>query len=131
VIQQPRLDLLPGRAQLPHARPRPGVGEKIEQFLHERLGGLGDGVAVQRPAEVLVADVPGVGLVLAQAVQNVGQLHRVGHQVAQRPEAVVDELVQVDVDQPADPLDGGQDLEHRDDAHGGDDRWVHDLCKST
>jgi hypothetical protein len=45
VIQQPGLDFLPGRAPLPHACPRPGVGEKIEQFLHERLGRQRDGVA--------------------------------------------------------------------------------------
>ncbi len=59
--------------RLAKARPGAGIWEKINQFLDECIGSLGDRIPCQCSPKVLIADRLLVGLVLAQAIKYIGQ----------------------------------------------------------
>ena len=85
----------------------PLVGEKIDQLLHERFGRRRNGVAGEGPTKILVRYVLGVGVVLAEHIQHVGQPHRIGHKFAERLHPVIHQLVEVNVERGPHAADRG------------------------
>lgn len=80
-------------------------GEKLDQFLEEGVGCQRDRIAGHGAAKILVADLLGVRLVLADAVEDIGKQDRIADKRAESLEAVIDQLVEVDLEHAPDTFD--------------------------